>query len=56
MNDELMKLNEEVLAAVDDMSDRTVRIETVLFKLCMHLGMNPRNGEQLAPRKESNGY
>lgn len=47
MNDEIAKLLEEVLANTDDTMDRVVRVETVLFKLCLHLGVNPRTGESL---------
>lgn len=46
-NDELSKLLEDILANTDDNMDRLIRIETVLFKLSLHLGLNPRTGEAL---------
>lgn len=46
-NDEHSKLLEDILANTDDNMDRLIRVETVLFKLCLHLGVNPRTGEAL---------
>lgn len=46
-NDELSKLLEDILASTDDNMDRLIRVETVLFKLALHMGLNPRTGEPL---------
>lgn len=39
-----------------DIQQRVARVETMLFKLCMFVGLNPRNGKPLANSlRERNG-
>lgn len=41
------RLMNETLAILAALDDRITRIETMLFKLALHLGVQPRNGERL---------
>ena len=39
-------------ADILEILDRVRRIETVLFKLCIALGVNPRTGEKLSDEQK----
>ena len=44
-------MDQEVLDALDTVDDnlteRLVRVETMLYKLCLHNGVQPRDGKRL---------
>lgn len=33
--------------SIQDLMDRLIRVETLLFKLAMHVGMNPKTGQPI---------
>lgn len=43
------------MSTIKEVIDRLIRVETLLFKLCSHLGMDPTNGKQLRNRTDFPG-
>jgi hypothetical protein len=46
-------MNQQQPTHVDDDSARLKRIETTLFLLCRHLGLDPRTGDRLTAQLDN---
>ena len=44
----------ETLAYMEELGARIVRIETILCKLCLHHGMDPRTGGKIVGSNKTN--
>ena len=43
------------MSTIKEVIDRLIRIETMIFKLAAHVGMDPTNGKQLRGRTDFPG-